>query len=82
MSITVEARYEKHQLLLESPLDLPEGQRVRVTIELVEEPTFGQRLLAMWHRAGVIGAWSARKPATSSDSWARLLRRRASRRER
>jgi len=82
MSITVEARYKEQQLVLETPLNLPEGQRVRVTIEPVDEPSWGQRTIAQWEQAGVIGAWAHRKPKTSSAVWARQLRTKASRRQR
>lgn len=82
MIITAEARYIGRTLVLEEPLNLPEGQRVRVTIEAVEEPTVGQRIVAQWQREGVIGAWANRKPNTPSTKWARQLRARASRRAR
>ena len=60
MSITVEARYQACQLLLEQPLSLPEGQRVRVTIEPIDDAPVGQQIVAQWRKAGVIGAWATR----------------------
>jgi predicted DNA-binding antitoxin AbrB/MazE fold protein len=82
MSITVEARYQACQLLLEQPLSLPEGQRVRVTIEPIDDAPVGQQIVAQWRTAGVIGAWATRRQAVSSAQWARQLRTRASRRTR
>jgi predicted DNA-binding antitoxin AbrB/MazE fold protein len=82
MPITVEARYKACQLILEKPLSLPEGQRVRVTIEPIDEPSAGQKIVAQWRAAGVIGAWANRRHAVSSSVWARQLRKRASRRQR
>ncbi len=79
MITTVEARYEGQHLVLEQPLDLPEGQRVRVTIEPLEAPA-GQQVVAAWRAAGVIGAWAHRKPKTASARWARQLRRKANQR--
>lgn len=82
VSITVEARYQGQQLILDAPLNLPEGQRVRVTIETMETPTIGQRIMAQWRESGVIGAWASRKTQTPSSRWARELRVKASRRKR
>jgi len=80
MSIIVEARYQARQLVLEQPLSLPEGQRVRVTIEPIDETPVGQQIVAQWREAGVIGAWANRRETLSSAQWARQLRRQASRR--
>lgn len=82
MGITVEAKYEGQQIVLDAPLNLPEGQRVRVTIEPIETPSVGQQIVARWRAAGVIGAWARRKPKRSSTQWARQLRRKAGRRAR
>ncbi|BCW95044.1 MAG: antitoxin family protein [Fimbriimonadales bacterium] len=82
MSITVEAKYEGQRIVLENPLDLPDGQRVRVTIEPIDSPTIGQQIVAKWRAAGVIGAWAHRNPSRESTRWARQLRRRAGRQTR
>ncbi len=82
MSITVEARYRACQLILDQPLSLPEGQRVRVTIEPIDDAPIGQKIVAQWRAAGVIGAWATRRKAIDSTQWARQLRKRASRRMR
>lgn len=80
--ITTEARYEGRYLVLEEPLNLPEGQRVRVTIVPVEDLTAGQRVVAQWRQAGVVGAWAHQKPDVPSTRFARLLRQKAIRRRR
>jgi predicted DNA-binding antitoxin AbrB/MazE fold protein len=82
MSITVEARYKERHLILEQPLSLPEGQRVRVTIEPIDEVPVGQKMVTQWREAGVIGAWANRRQAVPSTQWARQLHKRASRRTR
>jgi len=81
MAAIVEARYEGQHLVLNQPLDLPEGQQVRVTIEPIEPPA-GQQIVAAWRASGVIGAWAHRKPKSTSARWARQLRRKASQRAR
>jgi predicted DNA-binding antitoxin AbrB/MazE fold protein len=82
MSIIVEARCRARQLLLEQPLNLPEGQRVRVAIEPIDDTPVGQQIVAHWRAVGVIGAWANRRLSVSSTRWARQLRQRASRRAR
>jgi len=82
MSIIVEARYKARQLLLEQPLNLPDGQRVRVTIEPIDNAPVGEQIVAHWHATGVIGAWANRRASAPSTRWARQLRQRASRRTR
>jgi hypothetical protein len=77
MAAIVEARYEGQHLVLNQPLDLPEGQQVRVTIVPIGSPA-GQQIVAGWHASGVIGAWAHRKPKSTSTRWARQLRRKAS----
>ncbi len=81
MVTIVEARYEGQHLVLDHPLDLPDGQRVRVTIEPIGSPA-GQQIVAAWRASGVIGAWAHRKPKSTSTRWARQLRRKASQRAR
>ncbi|MGQ9657544.1 MAG: antitoxin family protein [Fimbriimonadales bacterium] len=80
MGITVEARYKGRHLILDQSLSLPEGQRVRVTIEPIDEVTVGQRIVDQWREAGVIGVWKARGKTLSSAQWARRLRKRVSQR--
>ena len=82
MSIIVEARYKARQLLLEQPLNLPDGQRVRIVVEPIDDAPFGEQIVARWRAAGVIGAWANRRAPVPSTRWARQLRQRASRRTR
>ena len=82
MRIVVEDRYTARQLLLEQPLNLPDGQRVRVAIEPIDDAPVGQQIVAHWRAAGVIGAWANRRASVPSTRWARQLRQRASRRAR
>jgi predicted DNA-binding antitoxin AbrB/MazE fold protein len=82
MRIVVEARYTARQLLLEQPLNLPDGQRVRVATEPIDDAPVGQQIVAQWRAAGVIGAWANRRVSVPSTRWARQLRQRASHRAR
>lgn len=82
MRIVVEARYTARQRLLEQPLNLPDGQRVRVAIEPIDDAPVGQQIVAQWRAAGVIGAWANRHASVPSMRWARQLRQRASHRAR
>ena len=78
MRIVVEARYTARQRLL----NLPDGQRVRVAIEPIDDAPLGQQIVAHWRAAGVIGAWANRRASVPSTRWARQLRQRASHRAR
>ena len=82
MRIVVEARYTARQRLLEQPLNLPDGQRVRVAIEPIDDALVGQQIVAHWRAAGVIGAWATRRESVPSTRGARQLRQRASHRAR
>lgn len=82
MGVTVEARYKGRYLILDQSLSLPEGQRVRVTIEPIDEVTVGQRIVDQWRAAGVIGVWEERSKTLSSAQWARRLRKKTSQRTR
>ena len=78
MRIVVEARYTARQRLL----NLPDGQRVRVAIEPIDDTPVGQQIVAQWRAAGVIGAWATHRESVPSTRWARQLRQRASHRAR
>lgn len=80
MSIIVEARYRARQLLLEQPLNLPDGQRVCVVIEPIDNAPVGQQIVAHWRAAGIISAWTSRRASVPSMRWARQMRQRASHR--